>query len=104
MKTYSRFAFFAALLIPVVLVCWSLRTPISAQEKAADGKIKWEYRVVVPDGYEKEMQTQLDQLGGEGWELCGTISNVSGTSSSRNGSGTGSVRTNVTLILKRPKT
>jgi len=103
MKTYSRFAFLAALLIPVVLICWSVRTPISAQEKAAGGKIKWEYRVVVPDANEKEMQTQLDQLGSESWELCGTISKVTGQSSTSPKGGSGSVRTNVSLIFKRPK-
>ena len=87
-----------------VAFSWLLRDTASAQQKAPEAAIKWEYKVLP---FSKDAEKNLNQLGQEGWELGWTISQVAGSGGSSAGPGTplGGIRfdTSVTLILKRPK-
>jgi hypothetical protein len=81
--------------------------PAAAQEKAKapQAQLIWEYKVIHPprvDGrtyydYEK-LRDELNKMGQQGWELTGTISDVSGGGNKGQG-----IYTGVTLICKRLK-
>jgi hypothetical protein len=78
-----------------LLVAWISREPASAQERPAPVAQKWEYKVVqvpVTPFPEKEGLQEFTKLGGEGWELCSTVS-----STDKRGVAWG------TFFFKRPK-
>lgn len=104
LMTNARLAVPTAMLIAVaalVAVCrWN---NVAAQDKAITADVRWSYkvRVVGHDSHlsAKELEDVLNDLGEDGWECLGTVSEVKGGSASQKDEN----RTNAVLILKRPK-
>jgi hypothetical protein len=63
---------------------------------------KWEYRVIIqnakPGSILFDVEQQLNQLGEQGYEVCGV-----GQSQSIRDSGASATEYNVTIVLRRPK-
>src|SRR5262245_36432809 len=97
------------LLVPAVIALLVIglvlfpRQPGVAQEKAHGQAVKWEYKVVAYPS--RDAEKALNALGEDGWELCGTTSSVSGKINPifKDSGGSGSISTEVALVLKRPK-
>ncbi|MCI0464572.1 MAG: DUF4177 domain-containing protein [Gemmataceae bacterium] len=81
--------------------------PLPAQDKNPPGTAtKWEYKIVFEYTFNKERnqqekvnEKQLNDLGAEGWELCGVVSPTRG----RLMSGSGTIGGETYFIFKRPK-
>jgi hypothetical protein len=68
----------AAVLGLILAIAWLLREPVHAQEKPVPTLQKWEYKIVLPNKADDPLanQSQFDQLGAEGWELCAAHSST----------------------------
>jgi hypothetical protein len=78
----------------VLTMAWVSRGPVAAQERLAQSVQKWEYKQVnVPPAGVSQMEARLNQLGSDGWELCGTVVPV----------GRATDEFTVSIVFKRPK-
>jgi hypothetical protein len=75
-------------------------------QKAPGAATRWEYKIVFEHIYNKQtnrhervQEKQLNDLGAEGWELCGVVSPTQG----RLMSGTGVIGAETYFLFKRPK-
>src|SRR5262245_47548003 len=74
----------AGLGVATLSVSLFLPKPVPAQDKApADSLAKWEYKVVYENVYNEKSKTmervdekKLNELGAEGWDLCGVVGHV----------------------------
>lgn len=84
--------------------------PQAAQDKAAAEATKWEYKIVyfrwgrAEKGARTESMERVEEvmndLGGKGWELSGTINDVAGDTDKTLRV---TMNTNLVLLFKRPK-
>jgi hypothetical protein len=100
-----------ASLVLLSLLALGTYRPQAAEEKPASGVTKWEYKSVYfrwgrterPDRPVLPME-KLDEimndLGGKGWELAGTMSDVAGDTEQKFRT---TMSTNLILYFKRPK-
>ena len=71
---------FAAVLVGGFFVLFFQVATTQAQEKKPK-EIRWEYKVVSKTLLETSLrgdEAEFNRLGGEGWEMCGTVSPTSG--------------------------
>lgn len=67
----------ALAVVLVLSVPWFSRGPDAAQEKLAQPVQKWEYKQInVPPAGVSQMESRLNELGSEGWELSATVAPV----------------------------
>ena len=108
-RFYFPAAFLLAVLFAIPVLLWgSAFAQDKGKEKPAAAPVKWEYKVISPAGGarqiqidEGKMEEALNNLGKEGWECVGTVSEVMGGDS-----GVGRQQPNWTravLIFKRAK-
>jgi hypothetical protein len=103
MKNWLRVLLPAAVLVLVLPFLWSVRESSSAQQRAPEAAVRWEYRVLAPVDNPRQMEADLNALGQDGWELGWTIGKISGKQGYASGSGSGALDTKVYFVLKRPK-
>jgi len=92
------------------LLAFATYGPRAAEEKPAQLATKWEYKTVYfrwgrtekggrTESLEK-IETVMNDLGGKGWELTGTLSDVAGDTDKTLRT---TMSTNLIAIFKRPK-
>lgn len=97
----------AALVAVPVLLWGSAFAQDKGRDKEATSPVKWEYKVIRAGGgdgdsiVEGKMEEALNNLGKEGWECVGTVSDVGGGNSRVGVQGPNWTR--AVLICKRPK-
>lgn len=64
----------AMLVFFVLSAAWIPRSPVVAQDDADQRSQAWEYKTVkVPPVGVSQMESDLNKLGAEAWELCETV-------------------------------
>jgi hypothetical protein len=109
--SFKRFLLPTTALLLLLGAAFCLRQPGAAQEKVGNALTKWEYKYLYfrwgrteradrPQLPMEKMEEIMNDLGGKGWELSGTISDVAGDTDQKLRV---TANTNIILLFKRPK-